>query len=318
MKRGIRFAVKAAISAALLFVLWQNVDVHETLAYFAGTDPTWLLLAAASTTVLILADGVTLATAFKAQGGRLSWRKAYSCSFIGWFFGSIAPSNIGTDVYRVFVLRDAGASTGEAIRVTVAARLMAAVGLALVLVVCLPLALTVVETHQHRAVTIGVALFGVGGAALALSVGLALRAIGGSTQGRWRAKLVDMTDDLRRLALLRQTAGPAWISAVAQHLLRLVTAIMLSFALGLEIPVAVIVALVPTALLVAMVPISIAGWGVREAAFVTFFTMAGIAADKALGLSIALGLWRMAVGTCAGLFWLASSDRPRLSSPTKS
>ena len=68
-----------------------------------------------------------------------------------------------------------------------------------------------------------------------------------------------------------------------------------------------------------LLPVSLAGWGVREAALVVALGSFGIPAEGALAISILMGLCMILTGLPGGLIWLAGWDiaRPRLSlSPT--
>jgi glycosyltransferase 2 family protein len=74
--------------------------------------------------------------------------------------------------------------------------------------------------------------------------------------------------------------------------------------------------MVPLVVLLTMLPISIAGWGVREAAMVAAFGYVGVDAPGALALSVAFGLVQVAIGLPGGLWWFksgtpAASDNAR-------
>ena len=62
---------------------------------------------------------------------------------------------------------------------------------------------------------------------------------------------------------------------------------------------------------VATLPISFGGWGVREAALIGLLAPFGIAAESALGISVALGLLVMAAGLPGGVLWLMPRMRRR-------
>ena len=62
----------------------------------------------------------------------------------------------------------------------------------------------------------------------------------------------------------------------------------------------------PLVLLISTIPVSIAGWGVREAAMVTAFSTVGIEATDSLLVSIAFGLSLTVMSLPGGVVWLAS------------
>jgi hypothetical protein len=79
--------------------------------------------------------------------------------------------------------------------------------------------------------------------------------------------------------------------------------------------------IVPPVTLLQLVPISLAGWGVREAALVVALGWFGARAEAALAISVLVGLCLILVGLPRGLIWLADWDiaaSPRLKRPTSS
>jgi hypothetical protein len=61
--------------------------------------------------------------------------------------------------------------------------------------------------------------------------------------------------------------------------------------------------------LFATLPISIGGWGVREAAVVTFFGLVGVAPSAAVLLSVQLGLIAVVISLPGGLLFLVQRRR---------
>ena len=67
--------------------------------------------------------------------------------------------------------------------------------------------------------------------------------------------------------------------------------------------------LMPPVLLLMTLPISIAGWGVREAAMVTAFGLIGVSNEGAVVLSVTFGLAAVFMALPGGIVWLMSGDR---------
>ena len=70
--------------------------------------------------------------------------------------------------------------------------------------------------------------------------------------------------------------------------------------------------IVPPVTLIQLVPVSLAGWGVLEAALVVVLGSFGVPAEAALAISVLVGLCSIAVGLPGGLIWLADWDIARL------
>jgi uncharacterized membrane protein YbhN (UPF0104 family) len=72
---------------------------------------------------------------------------------------------------------------------------------------------------------------------------------------------------------------------------------------------------VPPVTFIQLLPVSLAGWGVREAALVVALGSFGIPAEAALATSILMGLCLILTSLPGGLIWISGWDiaRSRLS-----
>jgi uncharacterized membrane protein YbhN (UPF0104 family) len=77
--------------------------------------------------------------------------------------------------------------------------------------------------------------------------------------------------------------------------------IIIALAMGLDIPIIAMFVIIPVATVVMMLPVSINGIGLREAVFVLFFGMFGLAGDQSIAFAwIAYG-FVLAQGLLGGL-----------------
>ncbi len=82
-----------------------------------------------------------------------------------------------------------------------------------------------------------------------------------------------------------------------------------SKALHLSIPVLFLLLIVPIVVTVAQLPVSLNGWGIREWAAILLFGRIGIAADKALSLSLVSAAIPLLGGAIGGILFLARKRR---------
>ncbi|WP_028582627.1 lysylphosphatidylglycerol synthase transmembrane domain-containing protein [Desulfogranum japonicum] len=78
--------------------------------------------------------------------------------------------------------------------------------------------------------------------------------------------------------------------SIVIHLMTMLSFYMLGKGLGLGFDLSVYLTLVPPVLLLTILPISLAGWGIRESAMVSFFLLVGADKSLVLLLSVMLGL----------------------------
>ena len=78
--------------------------------------------------------------------------------------------------------------------------------------------------------------------------------------------------------------------------------------LGVPLSFVTWLAIVPPVSLIQLAPVSLAGWGVREAAMVVVLAGFGVPAAAALAISVLMGLALIVLGLPGGLIWLADWD----------
>jgi uncharacterized membrane protein YbhN (UPF0104 family) len=283
------FGLKAGVSAALIAVLWTQVDFGPVVVAIGAMDGALV----AGVFVLLLAHGVISAwrwwAIMRLQGDAPDFRLVLRLFFIGMFFNQTLSTTLGGDAARVVLLRARG--TGAVVSSIVLER---AAGL-LALIALLPFAL-VLAPGVGPVVALAVLA-----AALVGVIGFGPRLRG--ARWRWAATAGRYLGDARAILLTR--AGlPILAMSLVIHMVGGLAVYGLAMASGITLDLLVCVTLVPPVLLLATLPVSFGGWGVREAALIGLLAPFGVAAVQALGLSIALGLLVMAAGLPGGVLWL--------------
>ncbi len=297
-----KLILKIAAAVLILGVIALRVDFAAAFRQIAGADPLWLAAAIGASLLIIVADAAFWSLSMRPVGLKMEFRAALLFGLVSWFFINIAPSTVGADLFRVAQMRSAGATTERSIRLVAAARLMSFAALMPVIGFGLPYAFSALDAGRDRWALAG--LFTVA----SLSIG-GLVAFGprlARLPSKFRPGVADFAARLAvdTRVLLAKTTPAGWFFLVAQHLLRLAGVVLIAFALHVEVNIAALLALVPAAFLAAMAPITFGGWGVREASFVYFLGVAGVAAPAALAISILFGLTRVLIGAAGGIAWL--------------
>lgn len=306
-------AIKALVTAALLWLLFRSVEVSAVWAILAGVTPAGVVVALALVGLIILADALLFVGSMRILGRQVPLSVSLLYTLVGWFFSNVAPSTVGGDLFRGVQMSRLGTPVHVAVRALVIMRVATLAALLVVMVAGLPVAWRLVGNPADL-VPFEVVLLAAG-AAVAMLFLLAHLPIPERLQQRWPllGKATAAAADFRKLLAVSGLAAKIWAAAAVQHLLRVLIFAALAAALGLDVPFAALFAFVPAALLVAMVPVSFGGWGMREAALVSFLNTTGVSAEAALTLSIAFGLLRMVVGAVGGIAWImVDKDRFRV------
>ena len=306
-RRWLTFAAKAAISAILVWLLLDRIElapVSERLERIA-LGPVFLAA------LLLLAQILVVTRRWRvvmtALSAPLPYWPLFRINLIGTFFNQTLPSTIGGDAFRVWLASRLGPALGKAVTGVLIDRLSGLLVILLVIAFSLPMSFALVPDPVARWSLLVVAGAGLAGYAFVLFVPGGLSPI----LGRRRATraILDLSGDARHLFLIPRHAAPILALSLLVLLISAVSVYSLGWAIGADLGLVNCLILTPPIIVVAFVPISVAGWGVREGAMVAAFGYVGVPAADALVVSILFGLVLVAIGLPGGLLWLMSGRR---------
>jgi len=309
MRRLVAFAVKAAISAILLYFAMAGVNLAGIGERLRDLKIEWMIGALA----LSFAQVALLSARWQAIGracaASLSLGAAFQLSLIATFFNQVLPSTVGGDAMRIWLFTRKGASWSQATYSVLLDRFVGVVALAILVIACLPWTLALIQNPIGRTALLVIGLGSISGALGFVGLGY-LRA--GWLQ-RWTITrhLTQMALTARKVLFSASIGGSVMTLSVAIH--ALTTAMAWCAAHAVDAPLGFFQALqlVPPVMLIATIPISVAGWGVREKSLVLAFAYSGLSESDGLLVSLLLGATMFATGVVGGIVWLAWPNRMR-------
>lgn len=283
-----KLAVRLAVSASILALVFQRIDVAQVVAVLREADARLLLgavllqlasssLAAYRWFLLMrnLAFGQTLAS---------YWRSYFKSLF----FNQGLPTSIGGDAVRVLDVARRGFRKRDAAYAVMIDR---GLGLAALLVLNL-------FAHAFAPALLPPEILYV----TVLAAGLAILGF----TGAWH--LADLRNPhghpqlarAKRLSLRLHTAFASRRVAIlgaslAIHVLAMLSVYAIGSGLDLQQRLITYFIVVPPAILLTVVPVSIAGWGVREGALAALFSLLGADTATVVAMSIVYGVTLIAV-----------------------
>ncbi len=306
MKRLAVTALKIAVSATLLWVLFHRIALAPVLASLARFSVEAALVVMGLAFLQILLFALRWQLVARVCGAPLPWGARLRLVFIGLFFNQTLPSSIGGDAMRVWLSSRLGVPPSRAFSSVAADRFAALIVLLGLSLATLPLFYVQVSDTLLR--------HGLTGALAAGAAGFILLLTGGLTMERWlqswrvTAPFGLVIADLRRLFLL--PAGlVAMLLSLTLHLMSVAVIFLIARRLGIGLTPSAALVLVPPILLVMAFPVTIAGWGLREGAMVVALAQIHVAAPDALALSILFGLLQIAVSLPGAVLWLQRHER---------
>lgn len=296
------FAAKFAASAGLLAYLLMKLDVR--LPPINAVTLTLLLVSVALLTlqpVLIALRWRRLLAAFSMT---MSAREVIRITWISVFANQFLPASVGGDVVRVIMTR--GKSQGLAVTILSVFfdRGFALLSLFALIVVLAPF---LVDFGQSRvAIYLSAGLAGIGIAGLALIVLLAPILQRFVSTRPALTKWGHLISSSRVLIADRRLLAYVVAQSTVVHILSFLAYSLIARAFGVDMRIMTLLALAGLVTLAHVLPISIAGWGVRDAASVALLSATGVDATVALSISLLLGAGYAAASIPGAVLWLSS------------
>jgi uncharacterized membrane protein YbhN (UPF0104 family) len=297
--------IKALVTGGIIYLILGRVELHLAPEIVLNIQVPFLVAAV----VLLLPMGFTAALRWvsvtAAYGEKLTFGRALFYCWIGQFLNLGLPI-VGFDGTRVWKLHQHGLRWDHAAQIVISDRLCALTSLVLVIALGMPRIVAVSGGGWFPSVAIMAFLAGV----LALAFLVFCRNFAPFISSIPLLKpLLAFSEKLNGTAR-RAATGRALFWGACNHLIRVVIVILLAFSLGINLQVYDAFAFVPVALLIAMLPITLGGWGIREAVFISAFGLIGITATQALALSVLFGLTILLMGLIGGVIWIFEQSRP--------
>jgi hypothetical protein len=309
MKKHIVSVLRIALSLGLLVFLFSRIDVQNLLDHIRDLNLGLYLLGVLLYFGFIACWSFRWRYIIKAAGEQVAFWKVFKTTLVGDFFGLFLPEAVGSDLARMYGLSRETGKGANTVSTVLLDRAIGLISLSLMAMVALLLHTEMVGYGEVAAVVIFLLVGLAGGWFLFFNKSFMRRF-------RWVFKIpyIDrleegLTNLYRTLHTLHQHPGlivnTLLISLVLQ-IVEVASVVLIGLALGIETDVIHYFVFMPLIWVITTVPISIGGLGVRENAFVFFFTQVGVSRTPALALSLLYFSCRVISGLIGGLVFLAS------------
>jgi uncharacterized membrane protein YbhN (UPF0104 family) len=306
------FPARAVITLVLLGLVAQSIDwpaLGDAFEAIAWASFALVVVIFVATFVLAALRWQPLLT---AAGIPSEFRGSQRAYFIGVFTNNALPTGFGGDVVRAWVVAGRGRSLARALT-SVGVDRVSALGCLLVL----GWVAVAIDPGAVPARLVGLLAIATGaGAALAVVAGALVRrgGLGRFLPPPLRPWWAEIRAVLRRYAADRRLQLRVLLLGLAFQAMSLLAFWLLADAVGIDIDAAVIAVVLPLVLIAMLAPISIAGFGVREGAFVVLLGEVGVSANDATLLSL-LSVAAMTIASLpGGVALLIGHERPEIPS----
>jgi uncharacterized protein (TIRG00374 family) len=302
--RGFPALARAAVSAALLALLFWQVEAGRVIDHLKNLSPLFILLAWVYYAVCQLLSSWRWWLFLAAKGVSVPVTSLFSYYMIGMFLNSFLPSAVGGDAARAYYVYRRVGDGNIALSSVFLERFAGLLGLG-VLAVCAVVVDFERAWHPLILATVGGSALFLGAVALLIwwePLFTRLQRMLGRWLPHWLAPRMQelygaLSSYRRHPAALAKTIS---LSVVIQGLYGLYFGVV-AWGLGIEIDVYYFVLFLLPVTLAMMAPISFGGLGVREATFILLFQEVGVAPTDVLTVSLTAYLLSTPLSLVGGL-----------------
>jgi len=303
--------LKVVVSAALIWWLLSNIDVHTAMNHMRRADVSILLASLLVLVVQVILGGLRWGAVLTAMGAPLRFTTVTRLFYIGAFFNQTLPSSVGGDAVRMYMANREGLRTRHAVAGVVLERLVTVVALVVLVLAVQPWFMAKLDDAARMLVGSSITILAIGtmaGLVLLVMLDRLPRKI-----ERWKIgkAVIGLGGDARRVFLHPRHAVICLAYGAATHINIGCFIYLLAMSMNIDVGLFDCLVLTPPVMLVTTLPVSIAGWGVRELAMVQAFGLVGVPPEAATAISIMLGFVTLAFALPGGLVWLASRGGDR-------
>jgi len=297
----IQFALKTICTIGLLWLILGQLDIKGAIAQILDIGRYQLGGALIVLFSLSLPGAVRWSNVLKIVGYPLRFATTWPIMLVAGFFNQALPSTMGGDAVRMAHSYRAGLPADMAVSNIVIDRLTSFASLLLLVAMTLPIIFFIIgDTSQWW-----IAPFFIATGVMGLYLLVSLKHIPSQLQTSWLVRTsINFSDHFSAVLLNRRWGWKAMVAGLMVHIMRVASVWIIAMGLNINTGILDCFALVPLALVVAMIPISIGGWGLREGAFLSAFSLVGVMPGEAVTLSVTFGLSSIIANLPGGLIWL--------------
>jgi uncharacterized membrane protein YbhN (UPF0104 family) len=308
-RTGLAVIGKLAVTALLIALVWQGVELDAVRARLDRLSP-GLLAGAAGLVALQVLVVVTWrwSKIIAVMERPAPPAQLLRIVIIAMFFNQVLPSTVGGDGMRIWLLHRLGWGIGVSARSVILDRLL---GLTALTVLSLLGSLYLLVRMPGSAPVWAVATVSTCGIAAIVGAPLLLRLFRRLPFEPVRRNLEVVATEMGQLWRDKGLMGRLFAISLLGHLMMSAAIWLIARSLGVDLGIVDGLAVLPAVILVSSLPISIAGWGVREGGMVVGLGLLAIGGSDAALVSIFFGLLLLGCGLLGGAVWLVTrAPRP--------
>jgi uncharacterized membrane protein YbhN (UPF0104 family) len=224
---------------------------------------------------------------------------------VGLFFNQLLPSGIGGDAVRAWRCHLLGIGAGQAIRSILLDRAIGFASIVLPYAAGLPILLRMTSDGLQQGAFVAILLIAVGGLAALFSLDYLPNFL---LRVKFLSFLASISIEARGLVSDPRRLGVVFSFALLGTAINIWAYQRIALSVGVDLSFVDWILIVPPVTLVQLLPVSLAGWGIREAALVVVLSAFDISSEIALTISLLFGACQVLIALPGGLVWVTGWD----------
>ena len=279
--------LKWTIGLTILALVLVRVEWRQLVRVLVGVDMRWVLAAYS----VFMIDRLWMAGKWwyllRGLGVRVRFFDTVRHYFAGGLVGTATQVQLGGDAFRVVALGREHSQTGRVAASVVIEKIVGALALGLWAIVAIAALDAQVKIFERPG---GIAVLAGGLVAGILALGAVL--FFGPAVARWVARRVPQVSLEEVVAVLRQARGSGRLATtfslltLAEQAAPVIEGYCFARALGLDLSLGAVLAVIPIIAFLGRLPISIDAFGMREGLSVVLFGWLGVSATEAVAMSL--------------------------------
>lgn len=279
------FWARLAVSAGLIAFILTRVDTGRLSHLLASVAPVFFLLALASVTLERFLLAYKWNVLLAAKRINIPFHHILKIYYLSNFMGTFLPSSLTVEVVRTYALYKYNADSSESISSVLVDKALSVFSSLTVVLVILAIFSEMIGNPYIAPLAAGAMLALIAGFLLLRSRRL-LKGVARRLTPRLRDRLRGLHKSFAAYAGHKGVLFYVFLVSLLFQVVRVAAVFFLSLALGQDVSVVYFYVFVPIVIFLTMLPISLMGIGIREGAFIYFFSQAGMPMADALALSI--------------------------------
>jgi uncharacterized protein (TIRG00374 family) len=305
----IRYLFKVVVSIVLFAVIITRANMTELFDAVLSVNGTLFLISLAITGLRTLLSAYRWKMLLLSRNIDYPFWKLTHYYMVGSFYNLVFPSVLGGDVIRMLMLSKEIGSKSKSLSSIFVERFFGFFSLSVIALISLASGSYLIENRNVTVSIVLIFLFFIAAFFLVFhkpSVGRFLALLDKVRLAKVKTRFENFYDAFYSYKDSKRSLVYCFFISMLHQIVGIVVVYMLGLSIGMRLDIIYYFIFIPLIWIIIMIPVSISGFGIREGAFVYFFSLVGVSNESGLLLSVLFFSHSVIAGLVGGVLSLTS------------